>query len=538
MRIYRLFTLMIILTTLVNPTYADQVGAEGWEVVAEGIEYQRFYLPDPNNVFVTRMDRSNINTTIESSIPHGGLSGSLETVRSMADRAEQAINYWGGSFTPATWGARNDVVVAINGSYFDFNTGQIYGGMIHSGWYSKRYEDCSGFTGFGWTLNRIPFIGENIRHRPEKNIVSFPATNGLMEINKVNAPRKDGDFILYTPQYAETTLTNDTGVEVVVEMTRPTMLLPEPNVYAKGIVRSIRQNNGDTTIPFDHVVLSASGILTIETLLDNATLGSEVRISQELTSLEDGDCNNALEEVNWTKTFASIQGHYYFLKNGIIDPYDDDPNATDLEPRTAIAFNDEYIFFIVVDGRDVYHSIGMTIEALARFVRDTLGADYAVAQDGGGSSTLVVNGDVKNNVYCNNVFCMDSDQYFNYLPLAARKVTQELINAQALNNINAYTDTYERWVANGMMMVVVEPPVFTSTFTITQEVILNQVTNVYTGPGTNFHVQAELPAGSQGVIVDSLSALNGVWARDTYWWKVDFGVVTGWIQHNLLSPEK
>ena len=533
MKIYHLVSLFLILMILATPTYALQLPDAGWLPVAEGIEYQQFDLPDPNNVFVARMDRSDTDLTIESSIAHGGLSGSVETVRSMAAQSEQAINYWGGSFITTTWGARNDVVVAINGSYFDFETRIMEGGMIHSGWYAKRFEDCGGYTGFGWTLSRVPFIGENVKHRAEKNIAVFPAVGSTMQIAMVNEPRVLDELVMYTPQYDETTLTNNKGVEVLVELTRPAMLLPAPNVYARGFVRDIRVKDGNNIIPFDHVVLSASGALS-QTLLANVSLGAEVRISQELTSGESGDCDAPID-LNWTKTFASVQGHYYFIKNGVINPYEDDPNATDLHPRTAIAYNDQYIFFIVVDGRDVYHSIGMSIAQLGDFALNALGATYAVAQDGGGSSTMVVNGVVKNNVYCNNVFCMDANQKFNYLPFTAKKVTPTLISEGSQSQFNAYTNTYERWVPNGMMMVVVEQPVFTSTFTVTQEVTLSQAAYVYTGPGTNYHVIAEMPAGTTGEIIDALSMLNGVWARYAYWWRIDFGDISGWVQQSLLS---
>ena len=529
-----LIPLFLVAILLIQPTLVGQTLDDAWSPVAEGIDYQQFRLPDPNNVFVARMDRSNLSLTIESSIAHGGLSGSLEPVSSMAAHAEQAINYWGGSFTPTTWGARNDVVVAINGSYFSWDTYIMEGGLIHSGWYAKRFEDCGGFTGFAWTLNRVPFIGENVWQKPEKNIVVFPETETSMEINGVNQPRNSDELVMYTPQYDESTLTNDKGVEVLVELTRPTMLLPEPWRYAQGFIRSIRVNAGDTSVPFDHVVLSASGNIT-PTLLSNSSIGAEVRISQELTPGLADSCNTLDEDIDWTKTFASVQGHYYFLKNGVINPYDSDPNATDREPRTAIAYNDQYIFFIVVDGRDPLNSIGMTVEQLAGFARDTLGATNAVAHDGGGSSTMVVNGVVVNNVFCNNVYCVYDHQA--YLPFVVKQVTPELIDQQAQVQMVLFSDTYERAVPNGMMMVVVETPLFTDTFTVTQQVFLSETAYVYSGPGTNFHVLDELPKGTSGVVIDALSELNGVWARNAYWWRVDFGSLSGWVKQSALSAK-
>jgi hypothetical protein len=535
MKLPRLFSLFLIMMILATPTFALESPDGEWMPVADGIEYQKFTLADPNNVFVARMDRSNLNLTIESSIAHGGLSGYTETVGGMAAHAEQAINYWGGTYNPSTWGARNDVVVAINGSYFSWDTYIMEGGMIHSGWYAKRFDDCGGFTGFAWTMNRVPFIGENVKHRPEKNIAVFPDTGVTIPIALVNEPRNPDELVMYTPQYDETTLTNNNGVEVLVELTRPTMLLPEPSRYAQGYVRDIKVADGNNIIPFDHVVLSASGALS-QTLLANVSLGAEVRISQELTSGKAGNCDAPLD-LDWTKTFASVQGHYYFLKNGVVNAYEDDVNATDLHPRTAIAYNDQYIFFIVVDGRDALQSIGMSIEEVGSFALNRLGATYAVAQDGGGSSTMVVDGVVMNNVYCNNVFCMDVDNYLTYLPLTAQKVTPKLLHEQAQSRTMAYTLDYQRPVPNGMMMVVVEPATFTSTFTVTQEVSMTRDAYVYTGPGTNYHRLVELPVGTTGVIIDSLSKLNGVWAREAYWWRVDFGTIIGWVQEYNLSSK-
>ena len=68
---------------------------------------------------------------------------------------------------------RNQVVVAINGSYFDWNNGIPQGGQVHSGWYSKRYDNMGGWSGFAWKLDRSAFIGECVFHRPEKQFITY-----------------------------------------------------------------------------------------------------------------------------------------------------------------------------------------------------------------------------------------------------------------------------------------------------------------------------------------------------------------------------
>ncbi|NIP44251.1 MAG: hypothetical protein GWN61_22710, partial [candidate division Zixibacteria bacterium] len=56
----------------------------------------------------------------------------------------------------------------------------------------------------------------------------------------------------------------------------------------------------------------------------------------------------------------------------------------------AIAYNSEFIYFIVVDGRNPGVSEGMTIGMLGRFSEFILGATDGVSLDGGGSSTMWV----------------------------------------------------------------------------------------------------------------------------------------------------
>jgi len=68
-----------------------------------------------------------------------------------------------------------------------------------------------------------------------------------------------------------------------------------------------------------------------------------------------------------------------------------------LHPRTAIGISQDggKIYFVVVDGRRVGHSIGISLYDLAQRMKE-LGAYQAMNLDGGGSSTLVVRGATMN----------------------------------------------------------------------------------------------------------------------------------------------
>ena len=201
----------------------------------------------------------------------------------------------------------------------------------------------------------------------------------------------------------------------------------------------------------------------------------------------------------------------------------DDPGATTNAPRTAIAFNDTHVLYIVVDGRDPYRSVGMTIDELAIFARDILGAHWGIAQDGGGSSTIVVNGEVKNNTFCNMVFCQSKI----FLPYISRPGPEV--------ELTDIIDPLERLVANGMMMVVVDPLERSTTFMPDDQVITLMPTEIRLGPGTNYSSISSIPSNSIGIILDHHNNLEGVFAKGTYWWKVAFGSEVGWVVEDALA---
>ena len=88
------------------------------------------------------------------------------------------------------------------------------------------------------------------------------------------------------------------------------------------------------------------------------------------------------------KIFHAIAGDRMLILGGDIAPDLDDEA---IHPRTAIGVNKNgrYIYLVVVDGRQPFYSTGATFQELAELLKD-LGAHYAMALDGGGSSTLVI----------------------------------------------------------------------------------------------------------------------------------------------------
>ncbi len=459
---------------------------DGWQQVVEGIDYREYALPGPNRAYVARMDRARENLIIDSGIALGEIGAGKETVSQMAPRYDQALNAWGG-----TWGSRNQVVVAINGSFYNTSTGVPESGVVHSGVYTKWYASLGGGSGFAWTLDRQAFIGQCVYHRPEKQVLTYLARRTTQPIDGVDVEGEENDLIVLTPDSGLPPSVGIGRINMLVEMERPLLILPLP-AMARGTIRELRVDVIPTALPFDSIVVSASG--SARTLLEQyARPGDRIGVSLEITDLGP-DCNT-WQGLDWTKTYAGVGGSFDFLLDGDIQSFTN-LGATARHPRTAVCFNADWIYFVVVDGRDPGRSIGMTIDELGRFCRDTLGAQWGINQDGGGSSTMWVQGRVR----------------------------------------NVPSDGTERQVANGLMMIVVEPPENSRRFKPSQQVATVAETPLRLGPGDNFDVEALLPAGIIGEIVAHTGQTDGVLARGAHWWKVAFSETSGWVNEDALEP--
>ena len=491
---------LLILWFLAILAIVPRSNVDAWTTIGNGIEYQEFTTPDPNRLFVCRVARDNPNAVIDTTLANGYVKGgNTQIVRYQASLYDDAITWWGQS-----WGARNRVICAINGDFF--NSNGITGGQCQSGWYVKRFGDWGGYSGFGWNIDRVPFFGGCVYHKPSDQIIRYVSTGATQQFHGINIARGTNQLIIYTHHYSATTPPATSGAEVLVELTRPLLIVKDPS-HVQGYVRAIWQNSGSHYIPFDHIILSADGTAAT-TLLNNVSIGSEVRISQYPTDYNQPDTNGQngcayATGLDWSKPFAAVGVNYRFLENGVVRP--PDPSHSGYaglivrNPRTAIAYNNQYIFFIVCDGRSS-QSVGMTMTELGNWCKTVLGATDGHNLDGGGSSTMVIRDP----------------------------------NTGVLTVKNNPSDGTERAVANGVVMLNIMPKMQSATFGTGATVQTNTAgTNVRIGPGTNFTVMASLAKNTAGTVVEH--SLNGVYAKGYYWWKVDFGTVTGWVAESLLS---
>ena len=180
-----------------------------WTEAAPGIETAVFNV-DGHRLTVARLDRSEPTAVIDTAIAQGSVEAGRELVAHMAEGNEDTLLFWDGA-----WGPRRDVVVAVNGSFFDLGTGVPFSGQMINGSFIKRHDDMGGDSGFSWWMNTATghheiFIGGCVHYRDEKNMVTY-AGGATQTIEDVDTARPAGALIIYTPYFAPDTGTDGSG---------------------------------------------------------------------------------------------------------------------------------------------------------------------------------------------------------------------------------------------------------------------------------------------------------------------------------------
>jgi len=284
-----------------------------------------------------------------------------ETVRSMAERRGAMAGVNGGfSFSNDPWNI-------FHGDPRDF---LVQNGQIVSEPLSRRAS-------FG--IENLP----DDRQRPFFEQVAWQGEvcdtlDNCISLTGINRTRREADLILYQPTWNRSTLTDATGMELVVEN--------------EEVVERIAAN-GSAMIPMNGYVLSASG-----TFVDSlARLQSEkLTLRHELTSLLNADRKVPLQNTSYHTAGPILMLNGEALAHHTSERIPES-FVTTRHPRTGVGISadERRLFLVVVDGRQPELSVGMSLPELTQFFQ-RLGAHHAYNLDGGGSTTMVVDGVVKN----------------------------------------------------------------------------------------------------------------------------------------------
>ncbi len=207
---------------------------------------------------------------------------------------------------------------------------------------------------------------------------------GKREIDVSGSNRELGknEIVLYTPRFHQTTLTSNPGIEVIVRKNR--------------LIRAIR-DKGSSAIPVDGFVLSANGAKVAE-LANLVRRGISIQIMQRVRMTRISHEPNPPHIESFEDAVAGVP---QLIKNGKIDITWEQEKASKAfvetrHPRTAVAnLKDGKFLMITVDGRQPGVSVGMNLNELATYLLE-LGAVDAMNLDGGGSTTMFLDGKVVN----------------------------------------------------------------------------------------------------------------------------------------------
>lgn len=348
------------------------ISAQDFQAVRDGIEYAQVTKQmksadgkDENVVInLLRLDLKKVRLDVVHAMDS---AIGLETVSSMA--------------------TRHGAIAAINAGFFRLDK-SIFAGDAAGVLMIDNYLISESIN------NRIALFIDNFE--PNQTIVKFAHIN-INHIFKIkgrdfyysgiNRERKESELIEYRPFFNRTTLTNNDGLEVVIR---------------KSKITAINNGKGNSVIPQDGFVISASGKMR-EEILPLLKIGRKVKgYTVTPFTTEAGFPNDESNRTNqaFSRSEDITNGVPQLIKNGKIEiTWQEEKSSKSFvethHPRTAAAkLEDGKFLMVVVDGRSEA-SGGISLPDLAAFLLEQ-GAVDAMNLDGGGSSTMFLGGKVVN----------------------------------------------------------------------------------------------------------------------------------------------
>ena len=258
--------------------------------------------------------------------------------------------------TITTIAKNNDALVALNGTYFKFQTGVPLGTlMIDEKLYTGPVYDrvAMGIFEDGFDVARVQLDAE------------IKGSGTTVKLDNINQPRMLSTHVLvYTPEwgkYSPAAPKYGVGLQVVDD-------------------KIVKASANALEIPQNGYVISGPKS-KLYALLNKKDVKLSIKTTPE-----------------WKGVKHIISGGPYLVKDGEVYV---DMTAQKLgaiggrNPRSAIGYtSDNNLILVAVDGREG-SSIGMTLMELANFMKSS-GCIGAINLDGGGSTVMYVNGQIVN----------------------------------------------------------------------------------------------------------------------------------------------
>lgn len=373
----------LICLSLISLVASATVAAQDFTTVRDGIEYAeltRTIGGQPVKMNLLRLDLRKVRLDVVHAMD---MAIGTETVSSMAKRhgAFAAINAGFFRLDKSIWAGDPAGVLMVDGKLVSESTNDRVAMVIG---YLKR----SIYVHVGRVNAYADMLFGNGR--------GFDS----VRLSGINRERKRNEAVIYNPFFGPTTLTQEKGIEISLSRCKTGKLIGSfPNVKCKRI--EVMRDSANSRIPADGFVISfgpdfftddSTMRAKLRDLIEQAGLKLQIQIRNQV-SLNAG-------QFTTDKHVDITNGVPQLIKNGKIDITWQEEKASKSfvetrHPRTAVAkLKDGKFLMVTVDGRSE-SSGGIGLFDLAALLLE-FGATDAMNLDGGGSTTMYLDGKVVN----------------------------------------------------------------------------------------------------------------------------------------------
>lgn len=341
--------------------------------IGPGTSYAFYHLPNrPLTIHVLEVDLNNQYVQLEA------CNGGQKSVAT-----ELTTNMYKRNDSPG-----HDMIAAHNGSFFHTSetdgtaVGMSRMGLICNG---EILQNPVGWPLFILTQDRVSYF-ENVYFNA--SISTATGSNRIHTLNthllELESLDDAGErMMMFTREYGTKTNSATGGTKVVLVPKEGDFTIT-PNMTINCTVESIFDNTGASDIPEGKAVLYGTGVN--ETFLKGLTVGEECTINIATTVPTVPSIDNIKEGLGGSSHFILRDGEVVISGN------------PDIHPRTfmGISKDGKTVYSVAVDGR-WEGSAGVTLDDEGRILK-MLGAWHGLNLDGGGSTTMVVHGNITNHV--------------------------------------------------------------------------------------------------------------------------------------------
>ena len=348
------------------------------EQIASGVLHRRLVAKQgPFTIHVVQVDLRRRDLTVAAMHAFDSLRGRERTSAMVARRVS----------------AGAPVLAAINADFFDLKTGENENNQVVDGEVLKAVPLTDSpfdslhtiHSQFGMTCDGHPLID---RFAFAGAVLTPPPAVAVLPLDAVNFRPRGDATVLYTAAYGTTP--NDSAARQTAEISFRIASRAGDTLSLQAAAGA--QTGGGLTITPGHVVLSGSGAAAdvVRRLAGSVASGAPLRVVLAFTPKHGRLC-------------VLVGGWPRLVVNGrsIADSVDHLEGtfprfSVTRHPRTAIGFSADSttLYLITVDGRSESSS-GMSLAELASLMQ-SLGVAQGLNLDGGGSTTLILNGRVVN----------------------------------------------------------------------------------------------------------------------------------------------